>query len=201
MAKRSITTPTADDLADSGRLDVPGVYHVLVKSVKDMEMSNGDAGEGFTVEFQILAGPQQDRTTKQYLADGQPSHKDGGEFARKRQTVFLIAANVLTPVQLNGEAVEFDPEEAAGSQLVVKFRQGEYTNKKNEKAHSIELSSLDMYHVDDPRKPACDINAGALNLIDKKLRRDATFFAPLASSSSRSSKPAPPAQTFDSSDL
>jgi hypothetical protein len=201
MAKRSLTTPTADDLADSGRLDVPGVYHVLVKSVKDMEKINGEAGEGFTVELQVLAGPQQDKTIKQWFSDGQPSDRDGGEFARKRQTVFLIAANVITPVQLNGEAVEFDPEEASGSQLVVKFKSNEYTNKKGEKATSIEVAYLDIFHVDDPRKPACDINAGALNLIDKKLRRDASFFAPLASSSSRSSKPAPPAQTFDSSDL
>jgi len=198
MAKRTISTPTASDMTEGGRIDKEGVFHLLVKSVVDGERIDGKAGEGFTIELQALAGDQADKSLKTFMGDGSPTHKDGGAFALKKQCAFLVAANAIAPAQLNGGELEFDPEDAAGHQVIAKLAFGKASA---EGKRYLDLAGLDIYHVDDPRAPACERSAEALTIIAPANRKTAEYFAPLTAKHSH-----PPATTggklnFDDSDL
>lgn len=197
MAKRTVSAPTASDMTEGGRIDKEGVFHLLIKSVVDGERSDGKAGEGFTVELQALAGDQADKSLKTFMGDGSPTHKDGGAFALKKQCAFLVAANAIAPSQLNGGELEFDPEDAAGHQVIAKLQFG----KANaEGKRYLDLAGLDIYHVDDPRAPKCERNTEALTIINPAHRKTAEYFAPLTAKHST-----PPATggklDFDDSDL
>jgi len=198
MAKRTVSAPTASDMAEGGRIDKEGVYHLLVKSVVDGEKVDGKAGEGFTIELQALASDQADKTFKTFLADGSPVHKDQGAFALKKQCAFLVAANAIAPAQLNGGELEFDPEDAAGHQVIGKLAFGK-ANADGKRY--LDLAGLDIYHVDDPRAPKCERSMEALAIVPAECRKTAEYFEPLTAKHSH-----PPASTgsklnFDDSDL
>ena len=197
MAKRTVNAPTASDMTEGGRIDKAGVYHLLVKSVADGERTDGKAGEGFTIELQALAGDQADKSLKTFLVDPSPTHKDEGAFALKKQCAFLVAANAIAPAQLNGGELDFDPDHAAGHQVIAKLQFG----KPNDKGVSyLDIAGLDIYHVDDPRAPQCERNAEVLAIINPAHRKTAEYFAPLTAKHSH-----PPATggklDFDDSDL
>lgn len=197
MAKRSVNAPTASDMTEGGRIDKEGVFHLLVKSVADMEKVTGDAGEGFTIELQALTGDQEGKTLKTFLPDGSPVHKDGGAFALKKQCAFLVAANAIAPAQLNGGSLEFDPADAAGHQVIAKLKFGKPNAQGNQ---YLDVSGLDIYHVDDPRAPKCDRSDEALSAIAADFRKPAEYFAPLTSRHSAAAAPASKLD-FDDSDL
>lgn len=197
MAKRSVSAPTAHDMTEGGRIDKEGAFHLLVKSVADMEKVTGDAGEGFTIELQAIAGDQEGRTLKTFLPDGSPVHKDGGAFALKKQCAFLVAANAISPAQLNGGSLEFDPVDAAGHQVIAKLRFG----KPNAQgAQYLDVAGLDIYHVDDPRAPQCERSEESLAAIASNFRRSAEYFAPLTTRHAAAA-PAAAKLDFDDSDL
>lgn len=180
MAKRTTKGTTPADMLEGGRLEKEGKYHLFVKSVADMQKINGDAGEGFTIELQALAGDhadQTDRTIKLFIADPSPSHKDHGAFCAKRQCAFLLAANAIGIESLNGSDVEFDAEECAGHQVIAKL-----ANKKKQNPTDLDyldFSGLEIYHVDDPRAAAVVKNPDAIGAIPQQFRRKADYFAPL----------------------
>ncbi len=174
---RTMVTPQAEDVAgENTRLEAEGYFHCFIKDVKDGQVHYGDeAVEGFSAFFQVVEGEHKDKTLGTTLRDGLASHSDGGDFCRRIQAAFCIAANLLTPSQLNGGQASFDEQNARNQQVIIKVKLGK---EKNGKRYH-DLDGTHIYHVDDPRVKDVPKNAEALALLPPALRHDEAYFEPL----------------------
>jgi hypothetical protein len=199
---RTMTTPKAEDMQDDPtRLDAEGEFHGYVKDVRsDMDRYKDTAIEGYSVILQVLEGEQAGKSIGVCLRDGQPTHKDGGEFCAKVQSAFCVATNVLTPAQLDGGQVSYDEQNALNHQLCFKIKKGK---PQSDGKQYLDLDGLHIFHVDDPRCAEYKKNAAAIQQIPPTFRKTPDFFEPLLpkkkGTASPEKKPEPP--TFDTGGL
>lgn len=177
---RTITPVTADDLGSSGSLlQEPGFYHLLIEDIRDGKICGDQEklieGGGLGVRFKAIHGPHADHHLNCIFYDPQSSHKDGGKFARKKQTALLVAANVLPIESLTSEApVSYDENLARSQQVIAEFELG----KPNDQGKRyLDISFANIYHVDDPRVKAIEKSEAHLELIPKQFRRPEEYFA------------------------
>lgn len=203
MAERNMSTPKAEDMSDDpNRLEAEGEFHGYVKDVRsNMKPYSDDAMEGYSPVLQVLEGEHAGKSISVRMLDGQPTHKDGGEFCAKVQSAFCVATNLLTPAQLNGGQVSYDDQNATNHQLIFKIKKGKPAADGKQ---YLELDGLHLYHVDDPRAAAIPKNAAALQQIPPAFRKPAEFFDVLqpkkkGAAPTTEKKPEPP--TFDSGGL
>lgn len=168
----------ADDFeGESNFLSKPGTYHLVVEDVKVGIGPKGNAIEGATFSMAVIAGTvdsEKKKTFNHVIFFPRATHKDGGKFAGKVLSKFLLAVNQVNPAD-RGKKISVDPERIAGQQIVAAFVQG----KENDQGKSyleIYSAGLAVYHVDDPHVTGIPKDAAALTLIPKELRHDAKWF-------------------------
>jgi hypothetical protein len=181
----SYAMETTDDVAggESQYLSEPGTYHCVVTDVKENQGPKGGAIDGFTVELSVLAGTSEGQKDKQtslclFSPDASKSEKSQ-EWARKKQTAFVIAAGLLDLSKLGGK-VNVDLSKARGKQIVLTFDNNEYEGKSN-----LQLAWASIFHVDDPRAAKFPKDKEALTIIPKADRKDASYFDPILKKSKK----------------
>lgn len=177
----SFAMETTEDIGggSSQYLNEPGTYHMIVTSVAENEGPKGNPIDGFTVGLSVLDGTakgQKDKSTNLCLFSPDQSKSDKSqEWARKKQTAFVIASGLLDlkkDLKKLGGKVQIDLQTAVGRQIVATF-------ESDDSGKYMELSYANIYHVDDPRAANFPKDKEALAIIPKDQRKDATYFAPL----------------------
>jgi len=163
-------------------LDQPGTYHLIIMAVHEGAMANGKpmTGGGFCATLSAVAGTvkeQEERELNMSFFNGKLDSKDRGEFARKKQASFFIAADLMTPGQLGQAGLKIDLQQAVGRQIVATLEVGK--DKDGHPTKFLELSYANVYHVDDPRAANFPKCANSLALLPNSLRHDAAYFAKL----------------------
>lgn len=173
---------TAEEAASSGGtfLNVPGKYHGVIVDAVENPMRNDKMVKGFMFEVAVHGADKANeaelgKTIKLYFGNGDASHKDGGNFARSKQTAAMIAANLITPSDLGKAGVSIEVENAKNHQVMFEIELGKPDS--NSKRWP-DLASANIYHIDDPRAKSYPRNAEVIELA-KNFRRDEAFFAPL----------------------
>jgi hypothetical protein len=168
-------------------VDLEGKAHCTIQEVEVNAMRGEKIVRGFLFVLAVqafepkqkatkeVADSQVGRTFKMYFANGDPTNKDGGKFAQKKQAAALIAANVITPADLGKKGVDIDFERAINHQVCVEFALGKPDSNNKQ---WIDLHYDNIYHVDDPRATSFPKNAEILELA-KDFRRPPEFFAAL----------------------
>lgn len=173
----TISFDAPEEISGGGNfLTEPGSYHLLIKDIRAGQNGSDDMVDGIWTELEVLAGEHAGKKITMTLYNGNISHKDSGEFARKKQAAFLIAANILTPAQL-GQKVSIDVSQGNGHQVCCVLELGQPSAKTGKRY--LEIHYTDVFHVDDPRAEKIAKDADGLALIDAQFRRAADFFAPL----------------------
>jgi hypothetical protein len=182
-----------DDMDDGGWWDQSGTYHVLINDISETD-KDGKLMDGFRVSGEVVAGTNESQIGKQAnftLFNGKMSHKDGGNFARKRQAKFFVAAGILGPEDI--PAIEarkirgINLQKGVGSQIIVTVEKGD---------KYMDVKGTSIYHVDDLAAKDCPKNEKVLALLpaDRRLKAEqvqAIFdaFGGKKSSGSRNGKP------------
>ena len=173
----SIDFDTPEDFDDGGQfLREPGTYHLAVQDVQVGTGPKGNAIDGFTVSMEVLAGTVPSEVKKSInvtFFNPKLTAKDGGTFQRKQQSKFLIAVNLLDPVN-KGKRVSIDLQKAIGQQVVAAFEIDDFQQDK--KYLRLANAGMDCWHVDDPHATSIPKNEAAMKLIPKELRHDAKWF-------------------------
>lgn len=146
-----------------------GSYHFVVDSVTE-EVTNRDGTINHDIAFEavlkVAAGTAPGENGKLLTAKfwaPRPSDKNDGELAKLKIDRFLLAVNLLTVEQINGQEVEVDVEAAKGRQLVAEL----HRNKKN----YLEIKFGNIYHVDDPAVSGVPKNEECLSLLRPEWRK------------------------------
>jgi hypothetical protein len=143
----------------------PGTYHVVITDyVENPETKNGIVEGGFKITCEIVEGTEKSEIGKTVETTFYPpaqTHKDGGEFARKRMTKFYLAINkgILQP----GAKAVLQYDTVVGRQFVVEIKQ-----KKDSKYFEVE--GLNTWHVDDIACDGIPKSQDCLNAMDPDLR-------------------------------
>jgi hypothetical protein len=174
---RAIAAPTTEEMTEGGeRLEAEGTYHFLVLICKDQEMPhNSDYFDGYSAKLQVFHGPHEGKEIGILLQDGS-DNKDGGAFARKKQTAFFIATNVMSIAQM-GQSVEINESIAAGAQVVATVKLGKVSEKTGKQY--LDIEGLKIYHVDDPRVKDVPKDTAMLKSINAAYRHEAKYFEPI----------------------
>lgn len=106
----------------------PGWYHFIVTQVEvnPLNHNSGQLIQGVRVTAEVVAGTdlsQVNKIHRETFLDGQPHHKDGGEFASSRQIRCLAALGILPRVN-PGEQFEPDWTAGRGRDFVAKISAG-----------------------------------------------------------------------------
>ena len=176
----SFVLDTTDDIGGSASdqyLSEPGTYHCVITSIAEGEGPKGNPIDGFTVGLAVLdgtVGGQKDKQTNLCLFSPDPNRDaKSQDWARKKQTAFVVAAGLLDLAKL-GSKVSIDLNEAVGRQIVLTFENNEYEGKAR-----LQLAWANIYHVDDPRVAKIPKDKEALSVIPKAYRKTSDYFAPL----------------------
>jgi hypothetical protein len=187
---RQLETPEASELSGSGsRLDTPGTYHFIVEDIQDGKQAGDSFLNGLFAKLKVLHGEQKDQVFNLDLLDPTMNSKDGGAFARKKQAAFLIATNVLTPEQANGQTVSYEEQDARGAQCIAEVRFGK--DRDGNISKYLDLHFSNIYHIDDPRVAKVEKDEASLTVIDPKHRHDAAYFESMMGQRKQGSSPAP----------
>lgn len=194
--------PDADTMDKGGTyLATPGTYHFKIDHVDEHPVGRDkQLLDGFRVELSVLDGPRDtdgnclEASKKIDITFFNPklNSKDNGEFARRKQAAFLIAAGLIDNSKL-GQRVSVELSHAINRQLVAEVERG--TDEHGQPKKFLELAFANIYHVDDPKAASCPKNAKALALLPKELRRDpVSFKAATASGGNGAAKEQPAKQ-------
>jgi hypothetical protein len=181
----SFVMETTEDVggASDQYLSEPGTYHCVITSMAEGEGPKGSPIDGFTVGLAVLdgtVGGQKDKQTNLCLFSPDRSKDNKSqEWARKKQTAFVIAAGLLNLSDL-GKKVNIDLNEAVGRQIVLTFENNEYNGQTQ-----LRLAWANIYHVDDPRVAKIPKDKEALGIIQSGQRRTVDYFAPLMKKSDK----------------
>ena len=186
-------------------LDDPGTYHVIITDVREGEGPIGNPIDGFTFDFDVLAGTVEGCESKSggqsLFAPDMSQAEDKQRRAKHVLAAFFIAANVMDPNSL-GKSVKIDVAAANGQQLVIqlerKMDQDKKTGKWDVPSKFLKISFSNIYHVDDPRVAGVPKNADAIGMIDADKRHtDPTWFAFTAKKSAEVKRDPQPKQDVD----
>lgn len=179
--------------------DNVGLYLMIVKEAHEDKRptKNGlENFDGFSLECEVVGGPNEGKNFNLLLGDPKRSHKDEGKSAAAKQAAFLIATDVIKPTDL-GKSISYDPASAIGSFFVIDLVLGK---KSDDGKQYLELNYSNVYHVDDPRAKKLKLNAdqsARIAKIKEAYRHKEDYFAPLVAK-----KESPKAETkADFSDL
>lgn len=174
----SFAMETTEDVCGSASdqyLTEPGTYHCVVTAVAENEGPKGNPINGFTISLAVLDGTtkgQKDKSTNLCLFSPDQSKSDKSqEWARKKQTAFAIATELIDLKKLGGK-VQIDLQDAVGRQIVIAF-------DHDDAGKYLQLVWANIYHVDDPRAEKFPKDKEALAIIPKEMRKDAAYFMPL----------------------
>lgn len=202
---RQLVAPQAEDMqGGQNYLQVEGQYFFCVEAIHDGTLADGKTqikNGGLGIKLEVAQGPHKGEIVTVSLNDPNGTHKDGGKAAAAKQMAFLIACNVLTPAQANGETVSYDEQDARGQYLIAEVRFGDKKNPEdpNEKQY-LQFHYSNIYHIDDPRVAKFEKDATILQFISATNRHPAEWFAPLIGKSKKTES-APPATTLNTDDL
>lgn len=184
----SFSMEAPEDLgAPSDYMHEPGTFHFVVSDIREGKMANGEMlrNGGFSVELTARTGNEVDKKINLNFNNGDLTHKDKGEFARRKQASFLVASNLITPDQL-GKRIDVELKNAIGHQVVAELELEE-PNDKGKQYLNLRFSNI--FHVDDPRVSVAKSEPD-LKMIPEQFRRKPEFFdALLKKPSSNGSKP------------
>ena len=163
--------------AESNFLKAPGTYHMSVLDIAT-EDKDGKLIEGFRVNMEVLDGTEKDKdgnctekgkTHQLTFFNGKLSHKDGGQFARRKQGAFFVAASIINqshiPALLARQLGGLDLASGVASQLVVTLDERESDGKKY-----LDVHFTDIWHVDDPAAAAFPKSEAALSILPASRR-------------------------------
>lgn len=174
----SFAMETTEDVGGSASdqyLSEPGTYHFIINTVAENEGPKGNPIDGFTVGLMVLDGTnksQKDKSTNLCLFSPDASKSDKSqEWARKKQTAFAIASQLIDLKKLGGK-VQINLQDAVGRQVIATF-------EHDDSGKYMQLSYANIYHVDDPRAANFPKDAEALAIIPKEFRKESMYFAPL----------------------
>lgn len=146
----SFQMPT--DVEPSNFLTHPGQYHAMILSAAENPPRHDGSGmvDGAVFELQILDGTVPAEKKKMFratLPNPNMSHRDGGDFALRRQARMAIVTGLVSPADL-GKNVSFDWGDARGRQIVLTVKESESTKTPGKKY--LDIDGLHVYAVTDP---------------------------------------------------
>ncbi len=198
MSSMVMDLPTNEEFNSGGgnfMRDEAGKYHMVVIHAEENAMRGEKMVKGFMLELSVQAPAEHaTKTFKMYFQNPDPSFKDGGAFALKKQVAALIAANVIAPSDLGKKGLQIDISKAANQQLLVNLELGKPSQTDGKRY--LDLAFSDIYHVDDPRAKSYPREKDLLELIPAEVRREEAFFAPLLTQSKKA-----PVQRVDDADF
>ncbi len=173
------------DSIDSGDfVREPGTYHFAVLEVDEQPTSKaGQLLDGFRADVEVLAGPFAKKQAELMFFKPKLTDKNGGEMAKRKQARFALATGII-PEAKPGERVTVDLSKAKGRQFIATLAHRADQNDPNKKY--IDLNFADIWHVDDPSAPKCELNQQALGLLPKSLRKTPESFAAASGNGSAS---------------
>ncbi|TWU22484.1 hypothetical protein Pla52o_35410 [Novipirellula galeiformis] len=165
-----------------GFLNEEGIFHIIVTNCREGEGNKGKPIDGFTFEFDVLAGTVENCTGKtggqSIFSPDLSKEQSKQDAARRKLAAFFIASSILDPNQL-GQSVKIDLSGMVEKQLIIKLvrqmKQDEAGNW-NVPTKFLEISYSDIWHVDDPQVKDIPKNADALAMIPEEQRHDASWF-------------------------
>jgi len=168
----------ADDFeSESSFLSKPGTYHLVIEDVKVGVGPKGNAIEGATFSLSVYAGTVESEKKKTYnhvIFFPKATHKDGGKFATKVLSKFLLAANQVNPSD-KGKRIAIDPEKLVAQQIVMSFVHGK-PGDDGKSYLEVDNGGLAVYHIDDPHVAGIPKDTAAIGLLPKELRHDKAWF-------------------------
>ena len=147
-------------------LRIPGTYHLVVLDVDEQPTKRGgELIDGFRVKCDVLDGTVQvdgacteiGKSVDIMFFAPKLTQPNDGEFNRKRISRFLMATNLLPPDAL-GKKAEAELQDAVGKQFVA-------TLELTKDGKFLELSFLDLWHVDDPAAKGFPKSAQGLSML------------------------------------
>lgn len=177
-----LETSTSEEMASGGGtyLETPGKYHFTVNEVLEDVSSKGKAIDGFTLKLEVLAGTVQGQEGKlldlTFFKPSTDASKEKANFwARKKNTAFAIATNLIDPNNL-GKSVDIDLQKAVGQQVVAELvPQEDADGNKSDKF--LQLHFANLYHVDDPEAAQVPKSQEALSILTQEQRKPESYFA------------------------
>lgn len=193
---------TSEDIDRGGEfLDQEGTYHFAIVSAERDPSFGGKMTEGIKLGVVALEGTprtpggafsEKDKTTNLMFFAPKLTQANQGEFNRKRITRLLVATN---QIDRPGQKAKIDPQRMIGQQVIARLR-------KDDAGKYLELSFLDIWHVDDPEASKFPRSKDALAMLRPDQRRSPESFAggePKTKSSVGQEDQAAPAQTVPAS--
>lgn len=180
-----VQTAKGDELGnDMKYLEAPGTYHLVIDEVKEGLNSKDEPLDGTTLAMTVLGGDVAGQEKKKtsvtvWDIDGSKALEDQKMTVRVI-TAFLVATNLVRDSSLLGSEIEVDPQQAVGSQVVVKLAKpskranGKWVEDKDSKF--LQISFDDFYHVDDPAVKSVPKNQEALKMLGEDQRHPAEWF-------------------------
>jgi len=159
----TVSYTTGNDMSGGKFLDTPGEFHMIVEEVAWPPVDKDGCElvkRLFDLKVKVLAGPAGSEGKEATLKFWKPN---GNEFKQKLVDRALLACAIVKPDQTNAD-VQIDLDSFPGRQLFCKLTRQE----DNEKY--LQLSFLDIYHVDDPETAHYPRDADAIAGIEPSLR-------------------------------
>lgn len=190
---------------EGGRVTEPGLYHLLITTVRDGEGPKGGTIDGFSFEADALAANVGNVSGKSFgetvFAPDLSKAANVQAMAARKLAAFFIAANVMKPDQLGKKGISVDLGAAEGQQIIAKLRpqmnKNPGTGKYDVSSGFLEINYSDIYHVDDPAVKAVPKDKEYLDTIDAGHRHAADFFAYKAKKKTAGNKPQPKVDVDD----
>ncbi len=188
---------TSESMESGAFLKLAGTYQLfVVDSEEQATDKDGRPCEASTVTCEAVAGTAtgfEKKQIKLWINWPSANHKDGGAFARRVQTRWLVALGKLSPKSIGGRvSVDLTRETTMGCQFFA-------TLKKKDNTEKLEVDGANVYHVDDPEASAFPRNEKMLAYLRPDQRLTAKDFgvesaspaaAPSASGNGAAPKPA-----------
>lgn len=172
----SFALDLAPELGSSTMLDTGGKFHFVIKDIEENPILGSTPVRGFQVELEVVAPAElAEKTVRLLFSNPDLSHKDKGDFARQKQTAFVIAANVVD-ISKMGQSVEVDLSTAVGQHVLAEVEMR--PSQKDPTKSFPELRFSNIFHVDDPRAKGYPRHDETLKLVGAP-RQHEQYFAPL----------------------
>jgi hypothetical protein len=164
----------------AGYVDKPGKFHWQVMKIDESPTSKkGLALDAFSVTLSVMWGPELGKLFELMLFNPNPTDKESSqEFAKAKQSAFVIATGLATESDLSGEEereIEIDLQKALHRQVMMELEFDDYNKSETDKKF-LKLAYANIYHVDDPRVEKWEKNVEAIKLLPAVMRRDPKGF-------------------------
>jgi len=167
---------TANTSSAGNWMTKPGTYHVIVRDTEEIAKNKKDEDmDAFSVTFEVLEGTvaeEKGKQHKQLFWEPRYDSKDGGEFARKKITRFLVAVGFIKPGAAQDGEVEISLADCKGRQFVISLEESSRDDGKK----YLDIHYADIWHVDDPDAAAYPKDTGTIGVLQAEARLEASAF-------------------------